>query len=124
MRTTVLKHTLPDGSWHVDWLIEVDETPRPRVPTFRLADRPDQLRVPTFTAERLTDHRRLYLDYEGPVSGGRGHVERLSTGRVINVALAEDEIQLQVTLNGLAWHWQGARSGNGVWKFNCIAPVD
>lgn len=31
-------------------------------------------------AEVLPDHRRLYLDYEGPVSGGRGTVTRWDAG--------------------------------------------
>ncbi len=29
---------------------------------------------------RLADHRRAYLDYEGPVSGDRGTVKRISAG--------------------------------------------
>ncbi len=28
----------------------------------------------------LPDHRREYLDYEGPVSGDRGHVRRVAAG--------------------------------------------
>lgn len=31
-------------------------------------------------AERLPDHRLAYLDYEGPVSNGRGSVRRLDAG--------------------------------------------
>jgi hypothetical protein len=31
-------------------------------------------------AERNFDHRLVYLDYEGPVSGGRGQVRRLDGG--------------------------------------------
>jgi hypothetical protein len=31
-------------------------------------------------AERLPDHRLAYLDYEGPVSSGRGSVRRLDAG--------------------------------------------
>jgi hypothetical protein len=31
-------------------------------------------------AERLPDHRQAYLDYEGPVSSGRGSVRRLDQG--------------------------------------------
>ena len=34
----------------------------------------------TVPAERLADHRLAYLDYEGPVSGDRGHVRRLDAG--------------------------------------------
>lgn len=31
-------------------------------------------------ADELPDHRLAYLDYEGPVSGDRGHVTRWDTG--------------------------------------------
>lgn len=30
--------------------------------------------------ERIADHRLAYLDYEGPISGGRGTVRRLDGG--------------------------------------------
>jgi hypothetical protein len=29
---------------------------------------------------RLTDHRREYLDFEGALTGDRGHVQRVTTG--------------------------------------------
>lgn len=31
-------------------------------------------------ARQLTDHRMIYLDYEGPISGGRGRVRRIDQG--------------------------------------------
>lgn len=31
-------------------------------------------------AARLADHRRLYLEYEGPISGDRGEVRRVAEG--------------------------------------------
>lgn len=34
----------------------------------------------TQPAERLADHRLAYLDYEGPVSGGRGEVAQRDHG--------------------------------------------
>jgi hypothetical protein len=30
--------------------------------------------------ERLPDHRPIYLDYEGPLSGNRGKVSRVASG--------------------------------------------
>jgi hypothetical protein len=30
--------------------------------------------------ERLSDHRRAYLEYGGPISGNRGHVVRIDSG--------------------------------------------
>ncbi len=32
-------------------------------------------------ARALADHRRLYLEYEGPISGARGTVRRVEEGR-------------------------------------------
>jgi hypothetical protein len=31
-------------------------------------------------ARELADHRRIYLEYEGPISGGRGWVRRIDGG--------------------------------------------
>jgi hypothetical protein len=31
-------------------------------------------------AERIADHRRVYLEYEGEISGGRGSVRRIASG--------------------------------------------
>ncbi len=39
-------------------------------------------------AERIADHRLLYLTYEGEVSGGRGTVARLDGGEYAWVGLA------------------------------------
>ncbi len=36
--------------------------------------------VSTISFERLQDHRKAYLTYEGPVSGGRGTVRKVDTG--------------------------------------------
>jgi hypothetical protein len=30
--------------------------------------------------ERIADHRRVYLEYEGEISGGRGNVRRIESG--------------------------------------------
>jgi len=55
----------------------------------------------TITAEALADHRREYLDYDGPVSGGRGHVTRVDGGSY--EVLRASERLLVVRLNGRAW---------------------
>jgi hypothetical protein len=38
---------------------------------------------PGAAMERLADHRAAYLTYEGPVSGGRGHVRRVAGGECV-----------------------------------------
>ena len=43
-------------------------------------------------ARALPDHRRVYLDYEGEVSGGRGSVRRLDAGTYQVRIWAEDRV--------------------------------
>ena len=72
---------MPGGEGHLDWLVESvgpDEgagaNPDQRsLAAFRLAARLDCL-VPgqALEATRISDHRRLYLDYEGLLSENRG----------------------------------------------------
>ncbi len=43
-------------------------------------------------ARALADHRRLYLDYEGPLSGARGTVKRVEEGRYGVLHWAPDRV--------------------------------
>ena len=81
--TAQLRHTLADGSWHIDWLIAVDEAGERPVMTFRLGDRLETLAGGgLMEAVRLVDHRPAYMEYEGEISRGRGSVVRLRRGFV------------------------------------------
>src|SRR5687767_7893471 len=75
LRFVVLHHTgvpMP----HFDLMFETG--PGGPLATWRSADWP--VNSPA-VVERLADHRRKYLDYEGPVSGDRGRVSRVIEGR-------------------------------------------
>jgi hypothetical protein len=72
-RFALLTHDHPMP--HLDLLLEAGEVLR----TWRLLAWPRS--GETISAEPLPDHRRLYLDYEGPVSGHRGTVARIDGGR-------------------------------------------
>lgn len=86
--TVILRHDYPDGSGHFDWLIGLRPGVAPGedldardVDTFRCTIRPDQLEVGAETiVERLPDHRRIYLNYSGPLEGDKGSVKRLAVG--------------------------------------------
>jgi len=85
-RFVVLRHVVREAAGgaaeeaHVDLMVEDDGAgpDRPLV-TFQL-DAP-----PPARGRRSFDHRPRYLDYEGPISGGRGRVERLDAGQVEDV---------------------------------------
>jgi len=87
--------------------------------TFRLEVGTELAKAGEFKAERIGDHRRDYLTYEGPVSGGRGRVE--GSGRYGVVELAESESHLLVVLEeiggGVRMKWSGEREGGSHWKF-------
>ena len=74
LRYAILHHTgvaIP----HFDLMFET--APGGALATWRSADWPvDSPAV----VERLADHRRNYLDYEGPVGDDRGHVSRVIGG--------------------------------------------
>jgi hypothetical protein len=70
----VLRHEgVPEP--HFDLMIEV--TSSDPLWTFRTVRWPVQMGD---VLEQLPDHRREYLDYEGPISGGRGSVSRVEAG--------------------------------------------
>lgn len=116
MRTVILKHTLKDNSWHHDWLIQIEPDSSARVATFRTAHRRPDLE-PTFEAERIGDHRSIYLDYEGEVSGERGRVERLLAGEVSRAQWGADRIELELVFDGAAIHLIGERESGQFWRF-------
>jgi hypothetical protein len=74
--------------------------------TWALAQEPQPGRP--CTAESLPDHRPAYLDYEGPISGGRGHVTRWDHGTYtiqppweakLSLAMSGKKLRGPVTLN-------------------------
>ncbi len=94
-RYVILTHDHPFPHW--DLLLEWGETCR----TWRLLEEPAPGK--TVAAEILPDHRRHYLDYEGPVSGGRGRVTRWDGG---TYRVDEDR---QVPQGGFAIQLQGQK---------------
>lgn len=90
-RFVVLRHEF-DGDEsrgsHFDLLIENGEV----LAAWRMnvMPSPDDPRV---ELSRIADHRSIYLDYEGPISGNRGAVRRIDTGAVRVDAWDESEIR-------------------------------
>lgn len=97
----LLEHTLPSGNTHFDWMFERPGIAEGPLISFRLSERPD-LATPArpFRSERIGDHRRSYLDYQGPVSANRGGVRRVASGIILS--LDETPTSLRLTLR-----WDG-----------------
>jgi hypothetical protein len=71
----LLRHDTPDGAHHYDLMLE-RRAGDGRLLTMRLDRRIDVGVAGRAEGEMLGEHRRVYLDYEGEVSGGRGRVVR------------------------------------------------
>lgn len=91
----ILTHDHPFFHW--DLLLDAGEVAW----TWRLLDEPSGESHPR--AERIADHRRLYLDYEGPVSGNRGSVTRWDWGTYSIVDQTDDLITVQLRGTQSAW---------------------
>jgi hypothetical protein len=93
-RFVILKHDHPFLHW--DLLLEEQSSAR----TWRLLRRPC-MNEP-IAAQALPPHRLEYLTYEGPVSNGRGHVERMAAGAYSIISSDERRIQIGLTQTKLA----------------------
>lgn len=71
----ILRHS-GHGPEHWDLMLDVGES----LATWQLLDNPHQMGSEALNACRIGDHRRAYLDKDGPVSAGRGEVKRFDRG--------------------------------------------
>jgi len=93
MQLVVLHHTGVEAP-HFDLMFERSNGGPLR--TFRIGAWPIE-RDSELSATELADHRREYLEYQGPVAGNRGEVKRVAAGAA-DVHEATDRIRCSVTL--------------------------
>lgn len=97
----ILRHDHPELHW--DLMLEEGDV----LKTWRLPQPPeidpasDETSV-DLTAEALPDHRLVYLEYEGPVSGDRGEVSRWDRGTFTLLERSEDQLVALLTGEELA----------------------
>ncbi len=100
-RFTILEHQWDGVHW--DFLVEDGATLR----TWAI-DEP-LVGCRELPARELPAHRRIYLDYEGPISGGRGIVRRWDSGICEVLEWGEEIVRLRI---------QGVQV-EGVVEFRC-----
>ena len=97
LRFVVLYHDCPDGHprpSHWDFMLE--EIKAATLRTWAVERAPHE--PGPLVAESLGGHRLEYLEYEGPISGGRGHVRAYDRGTY--ELICEDDRQIVVHLHG------------------------
>jgi hypothetical protein len=114
-RFVVLTHDHPTLHW--DFMIERGTS----LGTWRLAHSPD-IGVP-IGAEPLADHRLAYLDYEGPVSGGRGEVRRWDRGEYESIETTAERLVVRLIGERLRGVASLERTADGsTWSFRVVSP--
>ena len=92
-RYVLLRHDTPaDQARPVHWdlMLERDGV----LWTWALGEQPQSKH--RLLGERLADHRIAYLEYEGPISGDRGEVRRITSGEFEFQHVAQDRIELRI----------------------------
>jgi hypothetical protein len=89
----------PGAAPEVHWDLLVEIPGQERLPTWRLSANPIETDAP-IAAARIQDHRRIYLDYEGPLSGERGWVRHLDRGEAHLQHAADPEGEITIELRG------------------------
>lgn len=112
--TTLLRHELPNGTHHFDWLLARDDD-GPLL-TFR-TDRDISRDNDPFDAERIPDHRRAYLAYEGPVSGGRGRVVRVASGWCMILTESDQKLVVHLEVGLRSGFWVGRPLAGEIFGF-------
>lgn len=107
-RFVILRHAAPDGV-HWDLMLEQDG----RLATWRLPSEPHGAAARPIVCVRIGDHRRDFLDYEGPISGGRGSVTRADGGTFLMLSRGEDEWLVEIHGGKMNGAFQLRRSGVG-----------
>jgi hypothetical protein len=119
-RFVLLQHTTPPHyarPSHWDFMLEHGE----QLMTWALVAAPRPIEA--IVADRLPDHRLAYLDYQGPVSGDRGHVIQCDAGsfqwlqnepRVVEVYLSGRQLEGRVILQRNS---DSTADGEDKWSF-------
>ncbi len=84
LRFVLLEHDTcpqPGGTPVPHWDFLIERSTTDELATWRLDDNPIVTLTPVH-ATRLPDHRRIYLEYEGELTRGRGRVRRVDRGTV------------------------------------------
>lgn len=104
-RFAILEHDHPSLHW--DLLLEAGAACR----TWRLTAPPEPGAV--IEAEAIADHRLMYLDYAGPVSGDRGTVSQWDAGSFVWITATDDQVAVLLKARRVSGQLNLNRTKNG-----------
>jgi hypothetical protein len=105
----LLEHTVGEA---VHWDLLIEQPEATGLATWRLAANPIRAAGPT-PAERIADHRAVYLDYEGPLSDERGTVRRVDCGPAVIHSRSEQRWEVELFGAELRGRFELCRAHSG-----------
>jgi hypothetical protein len=114
MRYAVLHHTGIDEP-HYDFLVEISHGSD--LAAWRLPEWPVDGET---EAIRLKDHRRLYLSYEGSLSGDRGTIRRVADGECGVSEVAVDSLTVQIQSGGGSKTIRLEKRSGNAWRVSTV----
>jgi hypothetical protein len=112
MRFVVQSHSASDGE-HYDLMLEDG----PALATWRIDRLPGDLAAgESIDAIELPPHRLAYLDYEGPISGGRGSVKIADAGEYVTLQRGPDEWHFELKGRQTAGSFIVRRRAGTTWQ--------
>lgn len=108
-RFVVLQHEKESGA-HFDLMFENEGV----LVTFSFAAFPG----PGSTGEKIFDHRRTYLDFEGDIGEGRGRVTRVESGTYDLLSLSSDAMFAFLRGDRLRGNVRLARVSGDAWRLD------
>ncbi len=111
-RFVILHHLLDDGQ-HWDLMLEHQDV----LLTWQLPCEPVDRSILPIPTRRIGDHRKAYLDFEGPISGNRGRVRRVDTGALDIQELTATRCVFELRGRRLTGRFALSRRGDDSWLF-------
>ncbi|MEQ9460360.1 MAG: hypothetical protein RIG82_05365 [Phycisphaeraceae bacterium] len=114
LRYVILRHLMP-GFPHVDLMIEdphatgrpgSTDPDAPMLKTWRLAHMPSHWNDRPMMLTPLPDHRRAYLRRTGPITSGKGSVQRLGQGSALAYLWTPSRIFLEPLAQSHGSQWE------------------
>ncbi len=112
-RRFVILHHTGFGREHWDLMLESADA----LWTWKLSQDPTAGVGRVVEAVKIGDHRKHYLDYEGPLSGNRGQVSRVDHGELASIDLDENTVTAKLTGRHLAGTYRLVRIAGDNWRF-------
>ena len=110
-RYVILHHRIGGGE-HWDLMLERDDV----LLTWQLRREPVSPAALPAPAHRIQDHRKAYLEYEGPITGDRGNVKRADRGSVKFIVFTDSSMEIDLSGGRLTGRFRLSISGNE-WLF-------